>query len=362
MTSGKQSAYVYAGVARWGGGGSQSAKPGTLGGVFRMPVEGGAWRHMMTGFPEVVHVHCITVHPSASNIIFAGAHDGVYRSEDHGETWMRLASATLADQIWSIAISPHDDATIFAGASPTGVHKSVDGGATWRRMASASIPDRLPMGSFKNRVMRIAMNPKDPLKVFAALEVNGAMASDDGGETWRDCGDDLVRLSRTPELRSRILTQDDAEGMLDAHALTLLPDDGTTVYLANRMGLFHSRDDGRTWLNLDVGRFSPLTYARDVRASLCEPDTLYACVSVSSNGETGSIVRSADRGRTWARFDHGVTPGSTAMAVAQHPECAEIVHFIARKGEVFGSLDAGHTWRARPLPSGCEGAYCIACG
>jgi photosystem II stability/assembly factor-like uncharacterized protein len=217
------------------------------------------------------------------------------------------------------------------------------------------------MGTFKNRVMRIAVNPSDPNRLCAALEVNGAMASEDNGKTWTDRSDDLVRqASELPNLKSQILTKNDAEGMLDAHALCMMPDDGGTIVLANRMGLFRSTDDGRTWRNMEVGRFSPLTYGRDVRPSLCEPGVLYACLSVSSRGNTGSVWRSADRGETWARFDEGLAPKSTVTSVAPHENRPEVVYYAARWGEVFGTTDAGRTWTAYPLPAGCEGVYCLA--
>ena len=316
----------------------------------------------MTGFPEVVHVHCITVHPSQRNIVFAGTHQGVYRSTDHGASWRRMAMDPFDQQIWSITISPHDHKIMFAGASPTDVFLSRDGGESWTRARRGHIADRLEMGAFKNRVMRIVVNPQDPLKLCAALEVNGTMSSEDGGETWVDRNEDLLRLSNEPNLRSQILTKDDAEGMLDAHAICMMPTDAGAIFLANRMGIFSSSDHGRTWRNLDVALQSEFTYGRDVRPSLCEPGVLYACLSVHSQGPTGSLARSPDGGKTWVRFDHGVTPGSTCMAVAVHPDIAEAVYFVARKGEVFGTIDAGQNWRAYQLPPGCEGAYCIAMG
>ena len=90
--------FVYAGVTRWGGGGSKAAKPDTLGGVFRMKLGDYRWEHMMTGFPEVVHVHCITVHPKDKNVIFVGTQDGPYRSSDRGEHRGQARPVTVGQQ------------------------------------------------------------------------------------------------------------------------------------------------------------------------------------------------------------------------------------------------------------------------
>ena len=95
-------------MTRWGGGGSRAPKPDTLGGVFRMKLGEYRWEHLMNGFPEVVHVHCITVHPKDKRIIFAGTQDGPYRSTDGGDHWERMRFSPRDLQVWSIAFHPHD--------------------------------------------------------------------------------------------------------------------------------------------------------------------------------------------------------------------------------------------------------------
>lgn len=354
--------FIYAGVNRWGGGGSQTAKPDTLGGVFRLRFGENSWRHMMSGFPEVVHVHCIVIYPDDRSICFCGTHEGVYRSSDYGETWAPMKMAPANRQIWSISFDPQNRNRMYAGASPTGVYRSDDGGKNWQEAATGRIPDRLSMGTFKNRVMRIAIDPVNHEKICAGLEVNGAMASEDGGDHWADRSDSLIRLAADPRRKSRILTDSDEEGMLDVHAVCISPVGDRPAFLANRMGIFKSSDNGRTWNDLEVGRWSEYTYGRDVRASTCEPGVLYAALSVSSQGATGSVARSADHGESWTWIDRGVTVESTVTSVAQHPSMSEVIFFAARRGQVFGTDDAGRTWRSYPLPSGCIGVYAVTCG
>jgi len=105
-----------------------------------------------------------------------------------------------------------------------------------------------------------------------------------------------------------------------------------------------------------------LTYSRDIRVSPQDPATLYACLSVSSQGGTGSVCRSTDSGATWKRFDHSVEPKSTVMAVGLHPDNPDVVFYAARQGQVFGTEDGGRSWREHAMPSGCIGVYAIACG
>jgi photosystem II stability/assembly factor-like uncharacterized protein len=113
---------------------------------------------------------------------------------------------------------------------------------------------------------------------------------------------------------------------------------------------------------MEVGRFSPLTYGRDIRVSPQDPRVLYACLSPAARSEDGSLYRSADLGETWPRFDRGVKAESTMMAVALHPRDADSVYCVSRTGQVFGTRDGGRTWSEDRLPDGVNDVYAIACG
>jgi photosystem II stability/assembly factor-like uncharacterized protein len=93
-----------------------------------------------------------------------------------------------------------------------------------------------------------------------------------------------------------------------------------------------------------------------------DPRVLYACLSPAARSEDGSLYRSGDLGETWSRFDHGVKAESTMMAVALHPRDADRVYCASRTGQVFGTEDAGRSWREERLPDGVSDVYAIACG
>jgi hypothetical protein len=126
------------------------------------------------------------------------------------------------------------------------------------------------------------------------------------------------------------------------------------------MGLFRS-DDGGPWKDTRIGRFSPLTYCRDVIVSPHDPREMYACLSQAAFSTVGTLYRSGDLGETWQRFDRGVQARSTMMAVAVHPSDSARVCCIARGGQVFGTEDAGASWREYPLPANVTDAYAVAC-
>jgi photosystem II stability/assembly factor-like uncharacterized protein len=127
------------------------------------------------------------------------------------------------------------------------------------------------------------------------------------------------------------------------------------------MGLFRSTDRGASWHDMKVGRFSPLTYSRDVRVSPQDSRVLYACLSPAARSEDGSLYRSSDLGETWTRFDHDIKAAATMMAVALHPRDPDQVHCVSRSGQVFSTLDGGGRWLETRLPEGVRDVYAVAC-
>ncbi len=348
-----QSSNIYVGVAGYFGKPDQTGKVG----VFRRPASGGDWQHVLGS----VEAYTVVVHPSDANTVFAGTSDGVWRSTDAGTTFKRTNFPDTNRQVWSFLVDQRDPKRVFAGASPIDVYRSDDGGASWRKLATPKIGTHCS-GPFASRVMRLAQNPKKPDEIYAALEINGVMRSTDGGETWADCSEGLIKLSEREHLKSKIVSDTTAEGMLDGHAVTINPSAPDQPILALRMGLFTTTDHGKTWQDMDVRRFSPTTYGRDVKVSPSEPNTLYAALSVAAASHDGGVYRSQDGGQTWQRFDKVQVHG-TIMSIGLHQKDPKQVYIGARyDGEVFGTQDGGQSWRAMPLPGDVQHIYSVACG
>ncbi len=335
---------------------ASSVGPNSTGGVFRSNGDG-AWQRL-NSLPND-RVHAVTVHPDDHAVVYAGTEGGLYRSRDRGDRWERLAVSPEAGQVWALFVHPSDHQVLYAGTSPVGVWRSEDGGESWRQLHGALQPDRVKM-EFPCRVMRFAGTAANPNALYAALEVGGVMRTTDGGETWEDCCSGLLGLAERPHLKSQIQSDTDAEGMLDAHAIAVSPADPDGVLLAVRMGLFRGKQ-AMDWVDMEVGRHSPLTYARDVRVSPQDPKVLYACLSPAARSHDGSVYRSPDLGKTWSRFDHGVKAEATMMALALHPQDSAQVHCVSRCGQVFSTTDTGNSWRETRLPDGVKDAYAIAC-
>jgi hypothetical protein len=96
------------------------------------------------------------------------------------------------------------------------------------------------------------------------------------------------------------------EGMMDTHALCGLERRARHGVLAVRMGVFRSTDRGVNWEDMEIGRFSPLTYSRDICVSPHSPRTLFTALSPAARSEDGSLYRSDDLGGSWRRIDRGI--------------------------------------------------------
>ena len=354
MASPSTPSHVYVGAARSG--------PRSRGGIFRRTVGEEGWTPLTAGLPDETQIQAITVHPTNPDVVYLGTRSGPYRSADRGLHWEKLAFPDDKAEVWSILVHPKNPRILYAGTSPVGVYRSDDGGDTWRRLPKAVQPERVRMKSFICRVMRIAADPARPEELYAALEVGGVMRSLDGGESWDDCTSDLLKLAELPQLKSRIDSDTEIEGMLDGHALCVSAARPGTVFLAVRMGLFESADRGSSWRNMEIGRFSPLTYGRDVLVSPANPRHLYACLSPAARSQDGSLYRSEDLGQSWTRFDHGIKAESTMMAAALHPRDPDQVYCVSRSGQLFGTQDGGRSWSEQRLPEGVQDVYAVACG
>ena len=343
--------YLYAGVAGYVG------RPEAIGkvGVFRRDAAGGEWSNVL---PDI-ETYTVNVHPTDPATVLAGTKNGIFISTDRGATFKRAQFPDADMQIWSFQVDSRNPNRILAGGSPLMVYRSEDKGQSWKKMATPPVKIRCS-GPFNHRVMRMVQHPTRPDEVYAALEIAGAMRSMNFGETWEDCSQNLNDLAALPHLKSKIVTDIEAEGMLDGHAITISPADPDAIVLACRMGLFESRDKGMTWHDKDVKRFSPVTYGRDVKAAPQDARTVYAALSVAAASKDGGVYRSTDAGKTWARFDKVQVHG-TVMSIGLSASNPKQVAIGARyEGEVFTTDDGGQTWKTATIPGPVKDIYSVA--
>lgn len=168
-------------------------------------------------------VRSLAMSPSNTNILVAGALDGVYLTTDAGQHWVRISPENhqAIKNIESVAIDPQDPDLIYAGTWHL-AWKTSNRGATWHHINKGMVDD--------SDVFSIIVDSENPQVVFASA-CSGIYKSEDRGEVFRK-----VQGIPFAARRTRVLKQD--------------PRSPNTVYAGTTEGLWKTSDSGKIWKQL----------------------------------------------------------------------------------------------------------------
>ena len=151
-------------------------------GLYRKKASDTHWEQLTNGMPPTPQARPIAIHPHNPDVLFVGTQRGVYRSQDHGDHWQRM-DLPEGRTVWSLQFHPHDPQVMFLGTEGSEVYTSNDAGETWHYLSTIVNPDAVQM-AFATRILGLAIEPPNPNRMYAALEVGGAARSADGGKSW----------------------------------------------------------------------------------------------------------------------------------------------------------------------------------
>ncbi|MCO5251296.1 MAG: T9SS type A sorting domain-containing protein [Candidatus Kapabacteria bacterium] len=232
-------------------------------------------------------LNVIRMHPTNSNIIFAGsASGGIWKSTDKGGTWELLQfSDVLSLGISDIAISNQNPDLIYAATGDDNGH-------------------------FQSRTYSI-----------------GVLKSTDGGKSWLSVGLDY-------EIPQRVL----------ASRILIHPEDDNIVLVGGSNGIFKTIDGGNEWVRVYSARF-----VKRMEFKPDDPSIVYAATSgFYSSFSEAEFYKSTDGGDTWEyirRFN-----GSVRLEIGVTPHDANYVYLLGANSSsgslhgIFRSTDAGSTF------------------
>jgi photosystem II stability/assembly factor-like uncharacterized protein len=285
---------------------------GTIGsGAWLSTDSGDSWKRVQSGLWSESRVYGLSVHPNEPRTIFAGADDGIYKSTDGGQNFVRLDSPMNSREVWKIAIDPTNPDIIFAGTRPAALYRSKDGGQSWRQL-TVDMADECPNVRIP-RVTALVVDPVDPKTVWAGVEVDGVRRSRDGGDTW-------TRIE---------------EGVPDPeiHDVTINVNGSRKVLTTKPLGI--------------AGRFR-LPYCRALTQKIDDPKTLFVATGDGAVGCAGAIQRSRDGGNRWEMLKLPVEPNSPIWSFATHPADPERIVACSHYGELYATENAGDSWQKLP--------------
>jgi photosystem II stability/assembly factor-like uncharacterized protein len=321
-------------------------------------------------------VFSIIVDPEHSNIVYASACSGIYKSANGGKLFKKIQGIpATARRTRVLRQDPVHRDTVYAGTTE-GLYKTTDAGKTFQRMTGPDVivndvyvdpvnSDRVLLATdrggvlasndaaetFKEsnhgfsarKVEALLIDPDNPEHVFAGV-VNdkahgGVFVSTDGGMQWNHIGDGL-------------------EGR-DVFALAHAPD-GTVLAGTNR-GIFAFNAESSTWeprntlantLSKPVAkvvRGKQVTVEKSVKEPVREMTSRVYTFDLSGDAwlaaTAGGLFTSSDKGATWQ--------GGPVLGTVDYVSVASRGSLViaARSKSVAMSSDAGQTWWPMSLPT-----------
>lgn len=292
-------------------------------------------------------VRCLAASPQTPDTAFAGTDDGVLRSDDCGQTWQPAGMASHT--VTSLAVSPHQRDTLYAGVKPAGVYVSHDGGQSWAGLdafqrirgrrwwrSPAEPPD------WRAYVQAIAVSPADPNVLVAGIEFGAVVRSDDGGCTWSNHRKGAIR---------------------DCHGLTFHVSNGNWVYQAGAslVGAAVSCDGGVTWQQPKQGLRHRYGWA--CAADPQRPEVWYLSAGpvgwsgtpqAHKDGAANAAIYRKAGGAAWERLTGGLPQPLNTLAYALVTDPSNPGHLYAGlgNGDVWRTTDYGDFWTKLSLNLG----------
>jgi len=319
----------------------------TGGGLWKTTDGGTTWSNVTDGQITSASVGAVQVCEANPDIVYIGTGetelrgnvqqgDGIYRSNDAGETWSHIGLAETQN-IARVRIHPTDCNTVWVAAfgrhaSPNperGVFKTTNGGVSWNKVLYRDD---------KTGAVDLSVDPTNPAVMYASLweawrkswgmssggPGSGLFKSTDFGETWTE-------LTQNPGMPSGLI------GKIGVAVSPAAPWRVWALVENDEGGIFRSDDAGATWTRVNDERRlrQRAFYYTRVYADPLDPDVMYAL-------NTG-MYRSRDGGATFSpiRVPHGdnhdlwIAPGNSDRMINSNDGGGNV------------SVNGGRTWTAQ---------------
>ena len=259
---------------------------------------------------------------SNPDILYLGASNGIFKSTDGAKTWRYiLANIAVAD----LVVDPYQSNIVYAAGTSGGngkIIKSLDSGTSW--------VDIYTEPSKNNPVQSIAVSSSNNQVVLAGLASGEIIRSMDAGHTWQ----------ATKDLSSKIAT------------IRFGPN-GTAYALTTLKGLSKSSDQGANWTLLTASltgdSFSnsadhPTTVGSFANLALDKKQS-----GVLYLGTDRGLFRSVNDGASWSFLALPVKNASLmVLALAVNPSNSN--NLFVSVGDIFlKSLNGGVTWETKVM-------------
>jgi photosystem II stability/assembly factor-like uncharacterized protein len=324
----------------------------TNGGVTFAPVNQGIQEQ------EIMSVAISPNYQKDSTILASTWHEGVFASQDGGQTWQKSSKGLTTDHQadypnfqrphfsdLSIASSFKDDKTLFL-AGFDGLFKSTDGGQVWREVNTLT----------SNIIVGLGLSPNYQQDSTLALTtyLGGAYISHDKGTTWTTINKGLEKDSWLQRTAKKIL-QDGYIARLFGIVFSPNYQQDQTIFSPGWTDFLKSTNQGQKWEKLPLADQSgllnrPTKYSIVISSNFASDKTIY----LGSMMGTGQdfILKSTDGGSSFSML--GQVNGQPIVYLTISPDFAtDKTLYAGVKDGVYKTVDGGQTWQrtSKDLPA-----------
>ena len=343
-------------------------------GILKTTDGGNTWTKSLDwSYGEMTGVADLLINPENTSTIFAATTEGLYRTQNAGDSWELIQSNSMATDI---EMHPQDTNTLIVSfgnyLSPSnekGVYRSQDGGDTFEELTDG-LPD------YTGKTL-LSYSPSNPDKIYAsvadAFVSIGLYKSENGGDTWEQVNNEDVAKYQGWYSHDVAVKPNDSEYLVytgvdafvspfsggqdivqtafwylwdfgqvpvggpegpsdyvhaDIHAAYYSPFDQDAVFLVTDGGVFYSGDNGLSWEGRN-GSYQTQQFYPNFGNSY--QDSLFAIGGMQDNSTALYVGDDA-----WVRI-----LGGDGMSAMINPEDDNIVFGSSQNLNVRRSLDHG---------------------
>jgi photosystem II stability/assembly factor-like uncharacterized protein len=277
---------------------------------------------------------------SSGLVLYLGTASGVFRASDNGKGGLFDIERVGCEgkDVTGVALDPRDPRRLYVASRNDGMWRTTDGGATWQEINK---------GILYKEIWSLAQHPVTG-ELFAGTSPPSIFKSRDGGDTWTDC----PTIRRLED--SLHWTFPPPPHIAHIKDIALREDDPSLIFAAIEEGwVIRSTDAGSSWETLKQG------VSFDSHSVTLMPDNPSVLLATSGEG----VFRSENGGDKFVRSDKGITGGGFGGrgymgTAAVHKARPNVVFTGAAdapppfwytrkegaKGAFYRSDDAGNTW------------------
>lgn len=320
---------------------------------------------------------------NGSQIVFAVVDDeGVLRSNDLGETWIKVlgkdsmtSDGTRVVSELSDIVMPGNQVNAAYVNSVNQVFKTENGGTTWVsvfRMDSNSNPGKssLPFNVEKSWVQTevkwgydispagVGVNPSNP-NIAMVTTQGDFYKTTDGGNSWKQIMNEKVGVKPgDPGNRFRSIGLE----VTSSWQFLFDPFDTSRYYIAyTDIGFARSVDQGKTWIHSVSGSgswgntyyhiaFDPEIKGRMYAAASSRHDIPHwSHTSSNTSYHQGGVVMSSNHGISWTQKSNGLplVPCTWVELDPKSPKEKRTLYAAMYEQGIYKSVDNGDTWEKK---------------